>query len=1064
MIEKGRMEASRIVAGAGTGNVLDQLQQASVLIPVNGDRDVTFRHHILFDYMASRVAIDLSDLATTKRMFKAKGTSLLLAPALSFALQHLWETSQLGRARFWEVVAEFGGDSGADPVARSVAARAGCDLPATAGDIAGLIELMEQSPSQREKAFAVFRHVVSSLTVRLEDVTGVPPEPWCAAAAGVTPFLNETAWPLRTLLQSLVDRVEDDGLRGQLGTAARALMDYSFTAEGGDMLMALAIGFVGKTFATDPEASRRLVERLLVPERMAAHAHVDMCWLAEEAGRVAVADPELAVEIYDRIFSHTIEEDAPTRLGQSRILALTSNRRQEFTMAQWRLKEAFPAFVREHPLEAVDAAVKVAGAYVATTHPLSEPAETVTVRAGGREVKLTADWSYIWAAQHQEAHADDAQQIVDSLVEMLRQVSETDVVPIAERVIAQNEFAWLWNRLFMVAAERGGGLAAFMWPWASQIEFLQSADTMKPAMRLAAVQLGRQPKEERAAFERSVLEADFPKSSKPAETRLYFQQKVFGAIGSDVLVTSEAKAIVDDAVGTGNVITSEDEEHFFGTHWVAREDFSWLRKQGVDVDLPYNASILSAITTCENAFSHAESASPADLPGVVELRHLLLQPRLDAHPMVIAHGWEKIAWAIERIAHQRNIVLALTSGERKDIEDILLAMSGALASLTEASIADMVTHAKGSTAGAMMNMVRASPKNGALFKSRIEELASDDSSDVRAEIAVKLGYLWKHDREFLWSLAQCLAETETNTRVLVHLVNFCIQAMNNEPDRIGRFVQVLLNRQGLEESENLRELRKGLGTVIFHLWVRHGRATARTVIDAWLRARAKHNVELQHAAFSIRDALVVGYDDDDPVEAATRKRAQALAFEIIDHTAAAIEAYFAVDPQVRTEDHSRQVSEDAALLEQMSGQFFFAAGVPETRKGREPGPVGKVDYRQRFLEDNQGTFKRVGDAATPKPVYYMLQLLEFLEPANPAAVFDLAAHALLSAGKLHRYQYESLGADQFVRMIGRTIADHRELFDDTNRRVALVEVLEVFVDAGWPGARRLLYRLPEALR
>ncbi|MDP3600151.1 MAG: hypothetical protein Q8R85_03165 [Bosea sp. (in: a-proteobacteria)] len=64
----------------------------------------------------------------------------------------------------------------------------------------------------------------------------------------------------------------------------------------------------------------------------------------------------------------------------------------------------------------------------------------------------------------------------------------------------------------------------------------------------------------------------------------------------------------------------------------------------------------------------------------------------------------------------------------------------------------------------------------------------------------------------------------------------------------------------------------------------------------------------------------------------------------------------------------------------------------------------------------------------------------------------------------HGYQYESLGADQFVRMIGRTIADHRELFDHPHRRVALVEVLEVFVEAGWPGARRLLYRLPEALR
>ena len=54
-------------------------------------------------------------------------------------------------------------------------------------------------------------------------------------------------------------------------------------------------------------------------------------------------------------------------------------------------------------------------------------------------------------------------------------------------------------------------------------------------------------------------------------------------------------------------------------------------------------------------------------------------------------------------------------------------------------------------------------------------------------------------------------------------------------------------------------------------------------------------------------------------------------------------------------------------------------------------------------------------------------------------------------------------SDQFVRMIGRAIADHKELFDEQSRRVRLVEVLEVFVNAGG-AARRLLYRLPEALR
>lgn len=1065
MIERGRMEASRIAAGAGTGNVLDQLQQASVLIPVNGDRDVAFRHHIIFDYTASRVAIDLSDVVHAKESFKAKGASLLLAPALSFALQHLWETSAPGRAHFWEAIAELAGDATADPIARSVAARAGCDLPAVAGDTTGLIEMLRQ-PSKRERAFAGFRHIVSSLTVRLEDEVSVPAEPWCAAAVGAASYVKDIAWPLRTLLQCLVDRVEDPRLRGQLGTASRALMDHSFTAAGGETLMMLAISFVGKTFATDAKASRRLVERLIAPERMAEHAHSDMHWLAQEVAHIAATDAELVVEIYDRIFAHTIEGDEPTSLGQSRILALLSNRRQDFKMAQWQLKEAFPTFAREHPLEAGDVVVRVAKAYAATTHPLSDHTEVVPVDIHGREAKLAADWSYIWAAQDREAHSDDAHQIVDAFVDMLRQAPETDVVQIAERVTAQNESAWLWNRLFMVATEQGGALAAFMLPLAMQTDFLLFSDTAKPAIDLVASQFAQQSEKDRIAFERRVLEVDFPKSRKPAEARLYFQRKVFGAIGALVLITQEAKAIFEQAVSTGNVVTNEHDEHYFDAPWTEeRDDFSWLRDKGVDVDAAHNALILSGVTACDDALSDAESASPVKLPVVVELWQLLTAPEPDAHPMIIAHGWEKLAWATDRITYKNSTVLALAHSETTQIHDILLATSAALAGLTGASIADIAERARERAASAIMNIMRSGSEAGAQFRGRIEDFALDVSVDVRAEIARKLGYLWKNHRDLLWSLVERFAATETSGRVLVHLVNFLTPAMNEETDRTGEFILALLKRGELRgPEEDLREFRRGLGTLIFDLWVRHERANALSVINAWLGSRADNQTELRHAAFRLRSRLVAGYDNDDPAKAETRKRAQTLAFAIIDRTATGLEAYFALDPKDQTEERKGRATEDAVLLEQMSDQFFFAVGAPKIREVREPKALGEIDYRKRFLDDNFRTFERVGDAATPKAIYYMLQLLEFLEPADPAAVFDLASHALLKAGKLHGYQYESLGADQFVRMIGRTIADHRELFDHPKRRVVLVEVLEVFVEAGWPGARRLLYRLPEALR
>ncbi len=71
---------------------------------------------------------------------------------------------------------------------------------------------------------------------------------------------------------------------------------------------------------------------------------------------------------------------------------------------------------------------------------------------------------------------------------------------------------------------------------------------------------------------------------------------------------------------------------------------------------------------------------------------------------------------------------------------------------------------------------------------------------------------------------------------------------------------------------------------------------------------------------------------------------------------------------------------------------------------------------------------------------------------------------MLVAGPLHGYANESLAVDQFVRLMGRFLADHRDLFHDAVRRDRLIAMIDCFMDAGWPEARKLLSYLPDLLR
>lgn len=100
----------------------------------------------------------------------------------------------------------------------------------------------------------------------------------------------------------------------------------------------------------------------------------------------------------------------------------------------------------------------------------------------------------------------------------------------------------------------------------------------------------------------------------------------------------------------------------------------------------------------------------------------------------------------------------------------------------------------------------------------------------------------------------------------------------------------------------------------------------------------------------------------------------------------------------------------------------------------------------------------------PSTHHNLVELYEFLIPGDPAGVFD-ALHALLTGSAARRLSSRKPGvsshrSDEQTRYI----ADHRSIFEDENRRAALVEILRLFSDVGWSDALKLLYDLPDLLR
>jgi hypothetical protein len=102
------------------------------------------------------------------------------------------------------------------------------------------------------------------------------------------------------LLQVLFDHANltDMALLAILGRAARAMLEVGWSKSPPLQMTGPAIKFVGSSFASDPTASRTLLDRILREPHFSQNADREAPWLTGQILPIARTDPEFAREIY----------------------------------------------------------------------------------------------------------------------------------------------------------------------------------------------------------------------------------------------------------------------------------------------------------------------------------------------------------------------------------------------------------------------------------------------------------------------------------------------------------------------------------------------------------------------------------------------------------------------------------------------------------------------------------------------------------------------------------------------------------------------------------------------
>jgi len=648
---------------------LDAVVRSGVLVEANDL--VSFAHHVLFDHVAGRFHLAWNDPEELiAQLAGDTSAALLLAPALRFAVERMWRMDGPGRALSWRLVTGIFAATDVDAVLSNVALRIVVENVEAVSDTVGVTSRIAATPNDPALG-AMLGRLARFAAMDIEAAGCIDVERAIAWADLAEALLRTRHVPLpdpaRVLLQALSDHgdLADARLLAIFGRASRALLDLAWAQSPPLPATSVsAIRFVGKGFASDPRASRTLLDRILREPHFSQYADREATWLAEQILPIARADPAFAAEIYRALYGQTITDDATSAFGgqRSRIMPLSSNRRQDYEQCRWRLGTLlgnFLAISPEHGTRAVIDAVigrsETRGYGSGGDGPEVLDLGTARIELRGHDVEFNA-----WDEEDDARPGRDD----DPLRNYAQFLRECDLDTFARSLAAASQdyaTASVWCRILGVGSERVAELGDLLWPMMERPDLLENSDTLRDAVRFTSAAFVGRPAPERERFERMLL--DDTRHVDAAARRAWRRTvgRVLAHTAEETLVLEATKALRQQ-LAAEDLLEGNEPLWRHSVQWGGHADYERdeLRREGVDMDTGPNRTVMDASDALYARVQEVPEGSAASLLARLWSEAMALLALLDAspglHQRVDRSAWGHIANAVERVASSATYV------------------------------------------------------------------------------------------------------------------------------------------------------------------------------------------------------------------------------------------------------------------------------------------------------------------------------------------------------------------------------------------------------------------------
>ena len=448
----------------------DSLLSAEILVSASTTAQrVAFSHNILFDYAVSVLLIEDEPEKLVDFVSEEPSRPLFLRPSLDFYFTRLWHTEP---NLFWKVFWHVLGIESETPmriVARLIPTRVIVSEARELEEIEPLFGSLAGMEPIADEAILRILQALRVLGIERDEL-------WILFLDRASERLaRRFTWDLSLAVSSILGRVEgtgDEGVRQLCGQIGRRILDWIWQQQEGrdkrdtwaDSLGASwVVPIVAKTFGTDPQASRSVLEKILDLVNEEGFPIQFLYRLTDDLDNIWPHDSEFAASTYMTVFGHYETSEEKVSMG-SPIVPMSTTRRQDYEMCQYNLTEHFPSFLRAAPVPATQALIGCLNRYILARHVIGYLKEGVELkdlfeefRFRGRTTCYVPDGSCVWDASG--SYLEEPTKMADELFGFIgelasEQPNPCDILDSLLDVLSDHVWvAFFWRRLLRTASQ-----------------------------------------------------------------------------------------------------------------------------------------------------------------------------------------------------------------------------------------------------------------------------------------------------------------------------------------------------------------------------------------------------------------------------------------------------------------------------------------------------------------------------------------------------------------------------------------------------------------------------------